>query len=77
MSAARIPTNSAQARDVEDVEEKIRIRAYLLFEKRGGQHGHHLEDWLQAEAEIRHSELSTPPVRWTPLKKSRTRRTSI
>lgn len=78
MSAARVPANSAQARDVEDVEEKIRIRAYLLFEKRGGQHGDALADWLQAEAEIRHSELSaSPPVRWTPLKKSRTRRTSF
>lgn len=78
MSVARVPTNSAQASDVEDVNEKIRIRAYLLFEKRGGEHGHHLEDWLQAEAEIRNSELSAPPpVRWTPLKKSGTKRTTF
>ena len=77
MSVARVPTNPAQAHDVEDVEEKIRIRAYLLFEKRGGVHGHHLEDWLQAEAEIQHSQPSAPPVRFTPFKKSRTKRTSI
>jgi len=33
-------------------EEKIRHRAYELFEQRGGEHGHAMEDWLQAEAEI-------------------------
>jgi hypothetical protein len=77
MSAARVPTNPAQAHDVEDVEEKIRIRAYLLFEKRGGEHGHDLADWLQAEADIQRSTLSAPPVRLIPARKSRTRRTSF
>jgi Protein of unknown function (DUF2934) len=77
MSAPRVPTNPAQTHDVEDVEEKIRIRAYLLFEKRGGEHGHDLEDWLQAETEIRRSPQSAPPVRFTPFKKSRTKRTTI
>jgi len=33
-------------------EEIIRIRAYYLFEQRGYQHGHDLEDWLQAEQEV-------------------------
>ena len=33
-------------------EEIIRIRAYQLFETRGGEHGHDVEDWLQAESEI-------------------------
>ena len=33
-------------------EEIIRMRAYELFEQRGYQHGHDLEDWLQAEAEV-------------------------
>jgi hypothetical protein len=32
----------------------IRERAYQLFEARGGQPGHELEDWLQAEREIKH-----------------------
>ena len=77
MSAARIPAHSDKTRDIEDVEERIRIRAYLLFEKRGGEHGRALDDWLQAEEEILRSKPSTPPVRWTPLKKSRTKRTSI
>ncbi len=32
--------------------EKIRQRAYELFEARGREEGHELEDWLQAEAEV-------------------------
>jgi hypothetical protein len=32
----------------------IRERAYQLFEAHGGQPGHELDDWLQAEREIRH-----------------------
>lgn len=32
--------------------EKIRQRAYELFEARGREEGHDFEDWLQAEAEI-------------------------
>jgi Protein of unknown function (DUF2934) len=31
-------------------------RAYGLFQARGGQHGHDVEDWLQAEADL----LSSP-----------------
>ena len=37
---------------LELTEEFIRLRAYQLFEKRGREHGHDVEDWLQAEAEI-------------------------
>ena len=37
------------------VEEEIRQRAYELFEARGGQQGHELEDWLRAEQEIKGS----------------------
>ena len=34
-----------------DTGEKIRSRAYELYERRGRTDGHDLEDWLQAEAE--------------------------
>ena len=37
---------------LELTEDLIRIRAYYFYEKRGGEHGHDLEDWLLAEAEI-------------------------
>ncbi len=33
-------------------EEKIRARAYELFEARGREEGHDLEDWFRAEEEI-------------------------
>lgn len=33
--------------------EQIARRAYELFLARGGSHGHHDEDWLQAERELR------------------------
>jgi len=34
--------------------EFIRQRAYELFEERGQQPGHEVEDWLQAERELKH-----------------------
>jgi len=37
-------------------QEKIRQRAYELYLKRGSQSGSELDDWLRAEAEIRHAE---------------------
>lgn len=35
-----------------NVEEAIRVRAYQLFEQRGRIHGHDVEDWFRAQAEI-------------------------
>jgi Protein of unknown function (DUF2934) len=32
--------------------EAIRRRAYSLFEARGSEHGHDVEDWLVAETEL-------------------------
>jgi Protein of unknown function (DUF2934) len=34
------------------VEERIRIRAYELYEQRGYISGRDLDDWLAAEAEV-------------------------
>ena len=39
--------------DPAQLEEQVRLRAYELYEARGRENGHELEDWLQAEAEIR------------------------
>jgi hypothetical protein len=36
-----------------DLQRTIRARAYELFQQRGRQHGHDIEDWLRAEAELR------------------------
>jgi hypothetical protein len=35
------------------IVEQIRQRAYELYEQRGRTDGHDLEDWLQAEGEIK------------------------
>jgi hypothetical protein len=37
---------------LELTEEYIRLRAYQLYEERGRQDGHDLEDWYEAEAEV-------------------------
>jgi len=34
-----------------DLQERIRVRAYELYEQRGRENGRELDDWLQAEAE--------------------------
>lgn len=35
-----------------NIEETIRLRAYQLFEQRGRTHGHDVEDWFRAVAEV-------------------------
>ena len=42
----------------ERVQEDIRRRAFSLFEQRGCEPGHEIEDWLKAEEELRN---------WPPL----------
>ena len=47
----------SRARKTDSVElsigrEQIAQRAYELFTARGYQHGHDVEDWLRAEAEL-------------------------
>jgi hypothetical protein len=32
--------------------QEIKVRAYELFEQRGREPGHDLDDWLQAETEL-------------------------
>jgi len=35
-----------------EVQQKIGLRAYELYERRGGEHGRDVEDWIEAENEI-------------------------
>ena len=42
-----------------DTQEELRRRAYKLYELRGRENGHDLEDWLQAELELRHGNSSS------------------
>jgi len=39
-------------REIEQQFEKVRRRAFELFEKRGGELGHELDDWFEAEHEV-------------------------
>ena len=48
----RLLKAKADEGSLELTEDLIRVRAYHFYEKRGCEHGHDLEDWLQAEAEI-------------------------
>ena len=52
MSKEKNPLTRAAASQSEPVDEQIRRRAYELYEARGREDGHDLEDWQQAEAEI-------------------------
>ncbi len=36
----------------QELEYQIKLRAYELYEARGREDGHELEDWLRAEKEI-------------------------
>jgi hypothetical protein len=38
---------------------QIARRAYELYEARGREHGHDVDDWLQAERELKESQRST------------------
>ena len=45
------PSSSA-TNDKQELREQIIQRAYELYEARGREDGHDLEDWLKAEEEI-------------------------
>ena len=36
----------------DEIREKVALRAYEIYEDRGGNHGRDLDDWLQAEDEV-------------------------
>ncbi len=50
--ALKYPRPNPEQGSLELTEDYIRVRAYQLFEQRGCEHGHDMEDWLIAEAEI-------------------------
>lgn len=50
------PAKAAQKRvkvvDYVPTEAEIRARAYEIYQRRGGDHGRDVDDWLQAEKEL-------------------------
>lgn len=47
-----VVSTHAQEESPTELQEKIRRRAYELYQARGREDGHDAEDWLQAEAEL-------------------------
>ena len=43
----------------QELEHQIRLRAHELYEARGREDGHEMEDWLHAEEEITHKKART------------------
>lgn len=43
----------------QELEHQIRLRAYEVYEVRGKEDGHELEDWLRAEEEITQKKVRT------------------
>ena len=60
-TATIVPIESSVVRTLQTAaigEREIAQRAFEIFCDRGFQHGHDLEDWLQAERELRGSVTS-------------------
>jgi hypothetical protein len=51
-SSPKVTAAPVEMVPVTNIEEVIRLRAYKIYEQRGREHGHDLEDWLTAKAEI-------------------------
>ena len=45
--------------DQQELEHQIRLRAQELYEARGREDGHELDDWLRAEEEITSKKVRT------------------
>ena len=53
------PTTGISELQEFELEYQIRLRAYELYEKRGREDGHQLDDWLRAKEEIREKKFRT------------------
>jgi Protein of unknown function (DUF2934) len=52
------PTTGISELQEFELEYQIRLRSYELYEARGREDGHELEDWLRAEEEIREKKVT-------------------
>jgi len=52
----RSATVTSEPQELE-LEHQIRLRAYELYEARGREDGHDVEDWLRAKEEITSEEI--------------------
>ena len=54
-----MPQDPTKSNPVTDPKEEVRRRAYALYEQRGREDGHDLDDWLQAEVELTAKAMKT------------------
>jgi len=60
MSASATKRSTATPKsEPQDLEQQIRLRAYQLYEERGREEGHEIEDWLRAQAEMTNKKYRT------------------
>lgn len=52
-SASADESSADDRRSAEPTADDIRRRAYERYLERGGDHGQHFDDWLEAEKELR------------------------
>ncbi|MDM0022636.1 DUF2934 domain-containing protein [Variovorax saccharolyticus] len=50
--AGEAPLQSGASDEEEDRQARIRAAAYAAWERRGGEPGHEVEDWLEAERSL-------------------------
>jgi DUF2934 family protein len=55
--AKDIKKQTADLETTPNLEQELRSRAYALYEERGREDGHDLDDWLRAEAELKATAL--------------------
>ncbi len=50
---------TAVTREPQELEHQISLRAYELYEARGREDGHEIDDWLRSEEEITSKKVRT------------------
>ena len=63
MAARAMAKPKESGKKLVPLEERIRERAHEIYLQRGGQDGSEINDWLQAEAEIRQEQGAGTEVR--------------
>ena len=75
MSSTATPRSTSQSLSFNPaLEEKIRLRAYEIYLRRGAAPGSALEDWVRAESEITAKPVAEAPAKVVPLTKPRVRK---
>ena len=59
LTPSNVPMTAGSASSDGPSTEAISRRAYELFQRRGGQHGYHVEDWFEAERQLREERQPT------------------